>query len=616
MANNWAVVVGINRYRTLRRLQNAVADAVAVRKILISDFGFDERRIRLVLDRGATRANLLRLINVTIPTRWNVGRDDQLFFFFAGHAGRARRNRKRSWFLSVVDSKKISSGVSAWDSVLTRDDLRTIEQTFKGKHIFYVFDCCYSGLVFSREGQTTGPLAEKSVFALVAGRGGDPVSDGGGVGHSIFTESLLEGLGGWGGLNADDNGIFLASDLIAFIRTDVARQIRNRGLKPQKPFGGPLVGNPDGTEFSLQPVVPRIPRDIVLALANGNASIKRVAVGQLSALEEPAIRSPKILALRRMSRDSSPSVRQEVVMALTRVGRKDTWNVIVQLAKDEDQAVAISAVRALGELRRDDVDALRTLKNLKGLPSIGDRLVRAIESSLALLGDKGAVRRVIGDLPNEEGSIRREVIDLLRQLTLRSLSKEELGDILLARLANSEWRTRRAACEAVGELGIALGEPRLRRLMSTSTEHFMVRYSAAEALGHLGRPNSRDALCSALTSDGSLLVRSAAAEALGVVGGNSALVTLTSALARDPEWRVRRASAESCGMLSDASATRRLALGVHDPHFRVRLAVVAALGEIADPDSTAVLTEVEQTDLSLHVRRAAEHALQHLQFTK
>jgi HEAT repeat protein len=138
----------------------------------------------------------------------------------------------------------------------------------------------------------------------------------------------------------------------------------------------------------------------------------------------------------------------------------------------------------------------------------------------------------------------------------------------------------------------------------------MVRYSATEALGHLGRPVSRDTLCSVLSGDRSLLVRSAAAEALGILGGDSVLGPLTLALIVDPEWRVRRAAAESCGLLQQTVVAETLQEAIHDPHFRVRLAVVWAIREINDLASKPVLAEVAEKDLSLHVRRAAEHALE------
>jgi HEAT repeat protein len=249
---------------------------------------------------------------------------------------------------------------------------------------------------------------------------------------------------------------------------------------------------------------------------------------------------------------------------------------------------------------------LKQLQKKRG----GKRLRRAVNSSLALLGNREAVAKIIHELPTQQGSIRREIIELLKQVASKSISSDVLSGLLMGLLSKDQWETRRAAAEALGELGLDSAEPRLRRLMLSATEHFMVRYSSAEALGHLGRAASRDALLNALILDRSLLVRSAAAEALGIVGGDNSLDHLQLALMHDSEWRVRRAAAESCGLLQSAEALVGLKAAIHDPHFRVRLAVTWALAEIADPQTDEILAEIAKDDLSLHVRRAANNALE------
>jgi uncharacterized caspase-like protein len=151
MPKDWAIIIGINRYRHWSRLKNAVADAKAMRNILVSDYGFHHSRVRLLLDQHATKTSLLRLINHTIPHRWDVGTNDQLLLFFAGHSGRAKRNHQKPWYLAMMDSQHVNSGSSTWDTVLTRDEVRVLESNFRGRHIFYIFDSCYSGLVFSAQ---------------------------------------------------------------------------------------------------------------------------------------------------------------------------------------------------------------------------------------------------------------------------------------------------------------------------------------------------------------------------------------------------------------------------------------------------------------------------------
>ena len=115
----WAVLVGIDRYKYLDRLRNSVADVDLVRTALIRDFGFHPRMVRTITNRAAKQKSLLRLINDTIPRRWDVKASDQLLFFFAGHADVALKDRRRTWYLAPVDARVNTRGVPNWETVVT-----------------------------------------------------------------------------------------------------------------------------------------------------------------------------------------------------------------------------------------------------------------------------------------------------------------------------------------------------------------------------------------------------------------------------------------------------------------------------------------------------------------
>jgi uncharacterized caspase-like protein len=195
---NWAIIIGIDNYRFHKKLLNAVSDAKLIRRTLIRDYGYAETRVSCLYDKQATRSKVLRLIYDVVPRRWKVQAADQLFVFFAGHGGRAGKKGRKSWFLVPSDGQRVSEDPANIDTVLSRQDIRALERTFPGAHIFYVFDCCYAGMAFSYEASARRGGTRLSVQALVAGRGGETVSDGGGSGHSIFTQSLVEALNGCG----------------------------------------------------------------------------------------------------------------------------------------------------------------------------------------------------------------------------------------------------------------------------------------------------------------------------------------------------------------------------------------------------------------------------------
>jgi formylglycine-generating enzyme required for sulfatase activity len=94
MANNWAIIIGINHYdhHPERQLKYAVPDAQLIYDFLSTQAGFAPEHILLCLGDEAHRthsnyptyATLLRLLNRDLhPSR--IGQVDRLWFFFGGH---------------------------------------------------------------------------------------------------------------------------------------------------------------------------------------------------------------------------------------------------------------------------------------------------------------------------------------------------------------------------------------------------------------------------------------------------------------------------------------------------------------------------------------------------
>jgi HEAT repeat protein len=611
LRRTWAVLVGIDRYRFLPRLRNAVKGVVSLKEILIRDFNVEPRMVTVLTDAGANRKALLRLINDTIPRRWNVKGSDQLLLFFAGHADVALKNRRRTWYLAPVDAK-VRRGTPDWETVITGSDIRRLEETFTGAHVLNVLDACYSGMQYAADVPKERKVRVNSSFAIVAGRGGDPVLDEAGAGHSMFTESLLTALSGWAGLGAGNDPTFKGGELGAFAQRDVPQQIRKRNLHPiQRPFVISFKGNEQGEEFTFVPTAPRLPPSLVQLLRSDRVDARKTGVAGLSDPTLSAEGDLIVSALQRSSGDDSPLVRVEVCSQLAAIKNSMSVELLDQLLKDVDVNVAIAAARALPQAANGSRKAaIQGLNKVR--PKATGRFLRAINFALAQLGEEQSVRAVLRDLPTEEGSIRREIIDLLRHLPSSTISRTKLTDLLQSQLRSDEWRQRRAAAEAVGELGLEGAVGTLARLATTSSEHYMVRSSAAEALGHIGRGPARDAIRQALRADPSLLVRTAAAESLGVIGGAEAATDLTNAMGRDDEWRVRRAAAEACGILRDTQAVPMLSSAADDAHFRVRIAVAWALGEIGTENARQTLEFLSSHDRSLLVKQSARRALERM----
>ncbi len=441
-------------------------------------------------------------------------------------------------------------------------------------------------MAFSYQAAARRRGSQLSVHVLVAGRGGETVNDGGGKGHSIFTQSLVEALNGWGGLG-DAANIFTASDLIAFVRRDVPYQIAEKGLRPvQKPFGGPLRGNTDGKEFEFRSTSPRLSRPIVSLLLHDHVEARLTGVRQLSDLHDPNLTDIRTLAFSRMATDPSPSVRREVAVQLIPSFGKAAASQLLKMLTDEDELVLMAVLDVLPNILGIGPQAIPKVRLL--LTQRSARVRRAAYACLALLGVRSALDVFVKQLPGEQGSIRRDIIRVLRRIEGSEFNKATITVVITRLLHDKDWMSRRAAAEALGELGLNGATEDLMSLASRPAEHYMVRYASVEALGHIGQSSARSVVLHSLLYDRSLLVRTAAAEATGGIGGGNSGERLARALRSDPEWRVRRSAAESCGMLADPETTDALIHLTRDPHFRVRMAVAHALGEIGGRNTSPI----------------------------
>lgn len=102
-ADSWAVVIGINDYQHPRvpKLRYAVNDARSVEAALLSQ-GFRRERILRLVDGQATKSRIEEALGDRL--RQQVGREDRVLVFFAGHGMTVRlRSGEEEGYLIPVD---------------------------------------------------------------------------------------------------------------------------------------------------------------------------------------------------------------------------------------------------------------------------------------------------------------------------------------------------------------------------------------------------------------------------------------------------------------------------------------------------------------------------------
>lgn len=241
-ANSWAIIIGIDDYSKWPKLQYAVRDARAVRQTLVDKFGFAGERVVTLENAAATRTGILAAFHDKLAH--GVQKNDRIFVFFAGHGATRHLSSGRDLgYIVPVDADPNNVAADA----IPMTEIQNIAESLSAKHALFIMDACYSGLGLTRGGGPGSFMRDNARRIgrqmLTAGGADQLVSDGGPNGHSVFTWTLLQGLGGKGDLNGD--GLITATELAAFVAPAVA------SVSNQTPAFGSLPGS-EGGDFVFE----------------------------------------------------------------------------------------------------------------------------------------------------------------------------------------------------------------------------------------------------------------------------------------------------------------------------------------------------------------------------
>ncbi|HXQ72696.1 MAG TPA: HEAT repeat domain-containing protein [Pyrinomonadaceae bacterium] len=622
--NNWALIIGIERYaKPLGRLDAALNDASDIRSSLIESFDFSGERI--IWLPNASKKQILHAIDNKLST-WPVKKADQLLVFFAGHGIVRESKGKKSWYLIPSDAKiryhdKPKRTYRDWDSFIPLSEFLRINDRFKGRHIFYIFDSCHSG--FAVKAPDRG--ADKSCSILVAATAKQKVVDSPfGEKHSILTATILDALSGWGALNEEIHPDFSAGDLRDFVEKEAARRIRERlPLVNMTPFG---ADNPteEGSLFMFYPQSPRLPWKIMSLVTSLVVEQRQEGVEKLSRISDQASLKLRDQAFERiLHEDESPTVLSATLHRIGLVGDASFYDLVCESLNSDSPMIARAAIHSLRNLavRNTGIQkqTIRTLKDLFNKERVeGIRIL--IDESLAKLKDPGGTKRTLERMRTSGGRVRSRSLEALQP------TEELIANLLSALEHDKEWQARRLAAEVLGRFCAGNAATLLGERAKDPTEHWLVRFASVEALGqianHLDTATAED-LEDVLAVDRSLNVRTATAECLGIVPPEvvDAQRSLVRALRTDSEWRVRRAAVEALALSLSVGALDDLIAALRDAHFRVRKEAVFAIGALSSQLhqtnhmkklSEDALNSAAEDDPSDYVRRAAGHELKRI----
>ncbi|MGB9334415.1 MAG: caspase family protein [Candidatus Acidiferrales bacterium] len=184
----YALLIGIQNYRSLPKLSTPVKDAEAIAAILSQQYGFQTRLLK-----DATRDDITHALN---EYRRTLDENANLLVYYAGHGSFDKEADKAYWLPVNAELHDTTDWILA-------DDITTDVKVIPARHILLISDSCYSGGI-TRDispGFTPTELnryVEKMEVSksrtLMSSGGVEPVADEGGAGHSVFAAALIRGL--------------------------------------------------------------------------------------------------------------------------------------------------------------------------------------------------------------------------------------------------------------------------------------------------------------------------------------------------------------------------------------------------------------------------------------
>lgn len=234
---NWAILIGINEFLFLPKLNYAVADAEEVKDLLNKEYGFKNDHIILISDKQATLQRIRQVLGDELPQE--VSKNDCVLIFWAGHGHTidSPTGEEMGYLIPHDGNDK-----KPYSTCLSMSEINNFSKLIPAKHIFFIVDACFSGLAADqRRGNTKdnikGHLDYKQYFKTItnvgvrqiitAGGRGETVIESSRWGHSAFTYLLIKCLKEKKA-DYDDDGVITATELAAYLKPSVFKLTEGR----------------------------------------------------------------------------------------------------------------------------------------------------------------------------------------------------------------------------------------------------------------------------------------------------------------------------------------------------------------------------------------------------
>lgn len=137
-----ALLIGINKYKAVPKLQGSLNDIETMRQILLTRWGFADKSIVVLTDEAATRDGMLAALEQLAKV---AGPNDTVYFHYSGHGSQVDDLNGDEPDDHLDETLVPQDGRTPGIRDITDDELDAIFARMAAKNAFIVLDSCHSG---------------------------------------------------------------------------------------------------------------------------------------------------------------------------------------------------------------------------------------------------------------------------------------------------------------------------------------------------------------------------------------------------------------------------------------------------------------------------------------
>ena len=227
--NSYAVVIGIEKYRDIPKVDYALNDALVMYESLTRQMGYPKENVLLLTNEKATKTDIQKAIERWLKNQTDAG--SRVFIYYAGHGA---PNPNGEAFIVPYDGDPSYIETTGYSLKSLRQSLSELQTD----NIIVAMDSCFSGVggrsVLAKGARPLliteeNPLSKQSKAVVFSATQSNQISTSyPEVGHGLFTYFFLKGLQEG---DADNDGNVDVKEVFEYLNSKVQKQAKRQNVE-------------------------------------------------------------------------------------------------------------------------------------------------------------------------------------------------------------------------------------------------------------------------------------------------------------------------------------------------------------------------------------------------